>query len=554
MYAEGEFEVIDYKKSLDTFIEDTINKEREQLKGKIFKRSTERNIEMLDLIEKSVDAISEITMGEIYKPSNEIMEPLQKLANLVSSEELYTITNAINTDIMTHNYSDKVRQINELSARIEKLSEKATLSNGKRLGSSSVVISDRSKTKSNNEVFKSAIEKLAKEKKKKLDADLGHIDLQQQEQAENYDAKRLIQLANSDYLESSMENMTFKRNVKEVAHQLEIRDSATKIIKACEELQEKLVNEAKDNDMNFSRIQEALSVLLQQKKKELAAANSFLKSQNVDKYLEEAKKFEQTSRENDTKNQIFGQYGDIVKEIEELKQKDPDNLDRIHELEERLESIKIANSDKDINFGEYDKKEEKAKEEYKQAQQIEEMLQNEKDEERAMMREINRNYRESLRRRAINELKLSGDYDNVNREELIREKMAEISRSEKASDDEFTRRQIQEAENKLMAIAQEELGNENIFTDEVEVIESKVAEMIASAYMTPEERCRQDMIKQGMNEREITDSLVASNAGYYKDGTSGFEHTKEIQQLVQEIGNYNASLSPVYAQDNDYSK
>ena len=54
--------------------------------------------------------------------------------------------------------------------------------------------------------------------------------------------------------------------------------------------------------------------------------------------------------------------------------------------------------------------------------------------------------------------------------------------------------------------------------------------------------------------REITDSLVASNAGYYKDGTSGYEHTKEIQQLVQEIGNYNASLSPVYEQDNDYSK
>ena len=549
MYAEGPFTALDYKKSVNKEIEKIIEKERKNKNDALFNKGKyDKNIDNENQIMQSIENLNHTTVGDRYKPSSSVKDAMQALIDVVSNKEYIDLINNINMDIRRHNYTDKVVQINKLSSKIEELTKKAGIS------SHTVTVMDDAKLKSQNMTINLAVNKLAEAKRESIDKDYGTLNLEPQNLPDNYDAIRLINLANSDSLEATMENMRFKNNAQKIAQQLEIRDSALKIIERCERLRRELEIDAKENEMDFSKINQTLNTLVQEKKKALAQANSFLKSQNIDKYLEEAKKFEQEDRDKEVRNHIFSEYENIVKEIEDLKKNDPNNLARIHELKEQLEKIKIANVDKDINFGEYDKKEEKAKEEYQQEQQIEKMLQEEKEEERAMMREINRNYKEYLRRRAINELKASGDYDNVNREELIREKIAEISRSEKASDDEFTRRQIQEAENKLMAIAQEQLDNENIFTDEVEVIEAKVAEMIAGAYMTPEERCREDMIKQGMDEREITDSLVASNAGYYKDGTSGYEHTKEIQQLVQEIGNYNASLSPVYEQDNDYSK
>lgn len=557
MYAEESFTVLDYKKSLEEFLEVELEKEFAKPKGKIFKSSAEKNIEMISLLKDSINAVYDITdlvLADMYRPSSEIIEALQVLANHVSREELNGLSTAINTDIMAHNSLDKIRQIHELSPRIKKIAEKATLSNGKPIANSIVQVSDRSKSKSQSENFKSVITQFADMVEKSLDKEYGHIDLKQQELPDNYDAQRLINLANSNSLEATMANLKFKSNIQEISKQLVIRDSATKVIEACERLQRELENEVKNNNIDFSRVNKFVDTLLQQKRRELNEANSFLKNYNIDNYLEEAKKIEQTSRENDTKDQIFGQYESIVKEIEELKKKDPNNLDKIHELEERLERIKMVNSDKEINFSEYDQREEKAKDDYKNEQEMQEMMEKERENESAMMREINRSYRESLRKRAINELKLSGDYDNVNREELIRAKIAEISRSEKASDDEFTRRQIKEAENKLMAIAQEELEIQGVFTDSVETIEKKVSDMISQSYMTPDERCREDLRKQGMNEQEITDSLVAANVGYYRDGMSGYEHTKEIQELVQEIGNYRASLGNDYEYEENLSK
>lgn len=557
MHAEGTFTVLDYKKSLEEFLDAEKEKERDKPKGTFFKSSAQKNIEMLDMLESSIDAIYAVTdsvLADRYSPSVEIVEALQMVANQTTVEEFSKLSLAINTDIMTHNSLDESRQINELVPRIKKIAEKATLSNGKPIANSDVKVSDRFKSKSNTENFKSVITQFAEMAEKSLDKEYGHIDIRQQELPKSYDAQRLISLANSDSLESSMENMRFKNNVQKIAKQLEIRDNATKVIESCERLQRELMNEAKDNNMDFSKINNAINTLLQQKRKELTEANSFLRNYNIDKYLDEARKFEQNSRENDTKNHIFGQYENIVKEIEDLKKNDPNNLAKINELKERLEKIKIANSDKDINFGEYDQKEEEAKEEHKHEQQMQEMMEKERENESAMMREINRNYKEYLRKRAIREIEQSPDFDNVNREELIREKMSEISKSERASDDEFTRRQMQEAENKLMAIAQEELEIQGVFTDSVETIEKKATDMISQSYMTPEERCREDMRKQGMDEREITDSLVAANAGYYRDGTSGYEHTKEIQELVQEIGNYRASLGNDYEQEDSLSR
>ena len=137
---------------------------------------------------------------------------------------------------------------------------------------------------------------------------------------------------------------------------------------------------------------------------------------------------------------------------------------------------------------------------------------------------------------------------------MIQEKMSEISRRHKASEDELTARRIQEAENRLREIAQDELANSDIITDDLSVIDAKVADMIAQSYMTPAERCRHEMLRDGMDEKDIPDILPTSQTDYYKDGMTGYQHTREIKDIVRNIGNYRQSLSSEYEDAQGLSK
>lgn len=570
MYTEPEFTASDYYRGLDECLDKVVEKERDNLKESFFKGKIEKRIELESLARKSLQGISSISRGDSYRPSAALKDSLQSLVNKVSKEEYHELMFAINSDIRRVNYHEKAHQINELMERVEKISTKITLSNGKTLSTRLVLVKDQSNSRSETTSFIVAAKKLAKEKKESLDMNYGVIELQQNDYVDHSTSNILIEMSNSDFLETTSANRRFKENISEITKQLEIRESAEKAIKACERFREILQTESKEKGIDFSKMEQTLNSIITTKQQELAAANRFLRSYDIDKYIQMSNDFRKSRDAEDTRNSVITQYKNIVKELEDLKKNDPNNFERIHELEERLERIKRSNLDVDIKFGEYDEKAEEAKEEYKHEQQMEEMLAKEAAKESAILKEVNRQYRESLRKEAIRELEANGTFDgiyqevsgdirdvnpnNKNREQLIQEKMSEISRQHKASEDELTARRIQEAENRLREIAQDELANSDIITDDLSVIDAKVADMIAQSYMTPAERCRYEMLRDGMDEKDIPDILPTSQTDYYKDGMTGYQHTREIKDIVRDIGNYQQSLSSVYEQDNDYSK
>ena len=115
----------------------------------------------------------------------------------------------------------------------------------------------------------------------------------------------------------------------------------------------------------------------------------------------------------------------------------------------------------------------------------------------------------------------------------------------KTSEDEYTMRKIEENENKLREIAEGILMDEGNYTEDLEIIDARVADMVAQAFMTPEERYRYVESKDGTPEKDIPEPSPSQLEGY-RDGMSGYQYTGEIKNIVKEMGEYRASLGPDY--------
>ena len=553
-----EFQVSDYRRALEKSLEMQREYDRSNIKTG-FMRDKVSNQEAD--IEKEIGKIFDVSLDRYYSPSDSIKTTLQVLINNLPRNEYLQVMVAINGDIKNANYFEKSREISASVKEIEKLADKIAAPDGKKLTGRDTFVSQQYGTDKTKMTFKGAVDGMADAQKKSLDFDRGVIEMEQNVVEDHITSQRLIDMAQSDYLETNVENRRFQKNAVEIAKQVEIRENATKVIKLCEELLRDIQVEERETGVSLAKTKDSISTILATKRQELAAANRFLRQYNIDNFIEMSKEYEKANDASDAKERIVAQYKSIVKDIEELRRLDPDNYEKIEELRERLEKIKLSNLDIDIKFDEYDDKALEAQEEYQHQQELEEMMKKEAAHESEIMKEVNRQYHESVREEAIRELEAAGTFDgiyqevsgdvrdvnpnNKNREKIIQEKMREIMQRHKTSEDEYTMRNIEENENKLREIAEGILMDEGNYTEDLEIIDAKVADMVAQAFMTPEERYRYVESKDGTPEKDIPEPSPSQLDGY-RDGMSGYQYTGEIKNIVKEMGEYRASLGPDY--------
>ena len=553
-----EFQVSDYRRALEKSLEMQREYDRSNIKTG-FMRDKVSNQEAD--IEKEIGKIFDVSLDRYYSPSDSIKTTLQVLINNLPRNEYLQVMVAINGDIKNANYFEKSREISASVKEIEKLADKIAAPDGKKLTGRDTFVSQQYGTDRTKMTFKGAVDGMADAQKKSLDFDRGVIEMEQNVVEDHITSQRLIDMAQSDYLETNVENRRFQKNAVEIAKQVEIRENATKVIKLCEELLRDIQVEERETGVSLAKTKDSISTILATKRQELAAANRFLRQYNIDNFIEMSKEYEKANDASDAKERIVAQYKSIVKDIEELRRLDPDNYEKIEELRERLEKIKLSNLDIDIKFDEYDDKALEAQEEYQHQQELEEMMKKEAAHESEIMKEVNRQYHESVREEAIRELEAAGTFDgiyqevsgdvrdvnpnNKNREKIIQEKMREIMQRHKTSEDEYTMRKIEENENKLREIAEGILMDEGNYTEDLEIIDAKVADMVAQAFMTPEERYRYVESKDGTPEKDIPEPSPSQLDGY-RDGMSGYQYTGEIKNIVKEMGEYRASLGPDY--------
>ena len=554
----NEFQVSDYKRALEKSMDMQREYDRSNIKLE-FMRDKVSNQEAD--IEKEIGKIFDVSLDDYYSPSDSIKTTLQVLINNLPREEYLQVMTAINGDIKNANYFEKSREISASVKEIERLANKIAANDGKKLTGRDTFVSQQYGTNRTKMTFKGAVDGMADAQKKSLDFDRGIIEMEQNVVEDHITSQRLIDMAQSDYLEANGENRRFQKNVGEIVKQVEIRENATKVIKLCEELLRDVQVEEREKGVSLAKVKESVTKILAAKRQELATANRFLSQYNIDNFIEMSKEYEKVHDASDTKDRVVTRYKNIVQEIDRIKRTQPVDYQRLEELRNELEEIRNQCANLDIKYDEFKQISDDAVAELHRQEMLDDMFEKEQQEEKEIIKAANAAYSESVREEAIRELEADGTFDgiyqevsgdvrdvnpnNKNREKIIQEKMREIMQRHKTSEDEYTMRKIEENENKLREIAEGILMDEGNYTEDLEIIDARVADMVAQAFMTPEERYRYVESKDGTPEKDIPEPSPSQLEGY-RDGMSGYQYTGEIKNIVKEMGEYRASLGPDY--------
>lgn len=517
-----------------------------EVKSSKLKESEKKSVE-LNIISKALSEAQHSCKPDIkYTPSVELNDLLDRFSKLASQSEVVALFMKINKDIGEINSASR-KEFAQRIAQIQKAVEKSSF-----LGRQSLVITENGHSCGVKNI-KVALQEFERLRKKEFDEarDNNRLEVPNEEKIVLNDYHELKELAQSNYLENTGKNNSFKKNINNIIKALQDRDKANETIKLCNKLKEELQKETSKGTVKYDDALQEVEQLIRSNNELLRKANAVLASYDMNNYMEQAKASRQQRDKDDRKESVEATYARISKEIYRIQNTEPVDYQKLEELREQLNQIRIKSTDVDIKYDQYQEIQDNAVHEVVQQEALDRMVEKEKTKEQKLIDEVNKYYAESLRKRAEEELKNSGAFDpiyqeagldvrdvnsnNSNRNKAIMEKMRELAKEDQTKEMLANVEDLRNEVSKLRVLASDDIYGEKT----PEAIESRMHDLIVLASMpTAIERGLYDWKKQGRLPEDATANDLNPterndiNIGY---GDSVFSEIREVVENISKL-------------------
>ena len=306
--------LVNIKQSLNDAIAGTDSTIKSAEEFKFLKDSLIRQDKMSGILFSSYHNIS----NSFYTLSSQIKHLLDELDKYIDEIELPRVESSINSDIMKINYYDKIQKLHESEADLIQLASECGLSNKE-------LIINSNDLENGKLSFEETIKKMIELEIESLDVDQGTIELKSQNI-----------ITGDNHI-----NVNLFDNSKELNEQAGIKDKAVKIIELCHKIREQLQKELDENGLEFSKLQEIVSMILAQNLEKVDNANKFFTNFVIDQYDDLAKEEEKKKEKDRLKQEIIDEYDNLLNDLNKLKEQLPEYSEDLLRLETKLISMDV---------------------------------------------------------------------------------------------------------------------------------------------------------------------------------------------------------------------
>lgn len=499
----------DYLKKLEEKYKERLEANKEKLKGKngkspSFLDKLDANLAIKDyengLVElnKLNKCLSDIRFDISYtgfKFSTDLQDKLERIGSSLSETQKDSFKSIIRDSLRNFNL-DKKKRADELfkaaSSHMDKL----------KIKSKSIIKYDiYGKSSSSLEQLGSILEQYYSYTKSKINGDYLSLDFNKtDERGFNvgfiHTIKQAEELIKDKKFEITKENKDIIENIKQIGEAASKKEELEKIEAL---ISNAIIDLREIKEVDFTKVIDFLNNVSKDNRKSIEKANDYLKKFNLTKFENEVKAAELKIQEENKHNNALINYQNLAYELEKAKTEDPNNFDKIHDIEAKMREVafstKMIGSELEDALREGSTK-------YRNEKLYEETTRQVRQETEQKEKQERRELASKLREAAIKELERSGDLDGD----------YEIINGDVRSTTTSSRREA--------------------------LIQKKINEMVGLSNMTPEERGLKDMIEHGnLPEGTKLSDLTPSQINDFRIGysDSSYEYMSEVKREVNAI-------------------
>ena len=260
--------------------------------------------------------------NSFYSLSDELKKLLEELEKYNEAVDNSSLESAINSDIVKINYYDKIAELHKKEAELLQLAYRNSLSN---VG---IIVNDKSNPYQKTSLtYEQVIKKMIELEIGSLDIDNGSVELKQLDIINNEDDIEILDCEDLDTTE-------------ELNRQREIRKKANKVVELCKKIKELLEKEQEVSKVQFLKLHEIISTILNKNQDTIDKANAYIMSFS---FGEDNDIVEQQELNNDYQKEIQEltlKYNKYMIDLERLKTQLPEYQTDLDILERKLIEVK----------------------------------------------------------------------------------------------------------------------------------------------------------------------------------------------------------------------
>ena len=416
----------DYLRSLDEKIEESLSKNQERTEKKReqirnpkkkpsffeklsndseLKHLQEKTRELTELTQKMYQLRSMEASG--YDLPQEIRDYLNEIAGFLPEQDQKVLGN-LTREAIRNSAKSKKEKVDELNKQMSKLLKSTGLENSK------MFVKDRygnSQSAMHNVGY--VLDTASSKMKQSFNGE--YVMITPQELASSYLTleeevliKNLDELKNFEEFKNDPKTKDVAKNFHEIERELNARAKA-------EHMNTILINAknalSSETEVNFSELISYLNDLQQMNTRIIERATKYVEKFDF-RYLEEKIREKREQEEKEARhNAAYSNYARLAYELEELLDKDPDNLERREELEAQMRDIARMN---DLSNGELQMASIEGKEKYRNELLEQKALREARMDEMNQEHEMKAESQRRLREEAIRLLESRGAFDDLN--------------------------------------------------------------------------------------------------------------------------------------------